>query len=55
MKFVHKREGDEQGEWLFDLSVAEDESQDLKSTKPKEVARLQELLAAWEDEVVATR
>lgn len=55
MKYVRKIDGDDRGEWLFDLAASEEEARDLSDDDPAELARLKVLLGEWETEVRPAR
>jgi arylsulfatase A-like enzyme len=56
LKWIRRDDGGaEPEEWLFDLAADPGEGEDLKSVRREDRARLEALMAAWEEEVRAER
>jgi N-acetylgalactosamine-6-sulfatase len=55
LKYVRKRQDDQQQEWLFDLSRDVGESTDLRPHRENDTIRLKGLLKRWESDVKPSR
>jgi len=55
LKYVGERQGDQDKEYLFDLSTDPAEAVDLKGEHPEDLARLKKFYYAWEERVRLNR
>ncbi len=55
LKYIGRRDGDRDEEFLFDLAADPAERQDLKSERPDDFTRLRDRYQRWEREVRANR
>ena len=55
LKLVSRQQADQREQWLFNLASDQAEKTDLTAARPADLAKLNGLLATWEEQVKPTR